>query len=152
MGACPSRYLKSESLCPPHWWLGGCGLPLPTSQIPVSVLSLHRHSMTTLHGPVSDITTTSNIAYELVKHRAGPQGRRGKGELEPVEYEEVVSSPPSLSSVAVGAGGYEVPTVPSPHKHTPLPAQPLASNGGRGGGKGGGEEEEGVYEVLPGEQ
>ena len=126
--------------------------------IPVSVLSLHRHSMTTLHGPVSGIATTSNMAYELVKHRAGPQGRRGrgrgKGELEPVEYEEVVSSPPPpppLSSATVGAGGYDVPTVPSPHKYTPLPAQPLASNGGAGGGKGGGEEE-GVYEVLPGEQ
>ena len=89
------------------------------------------------------------MAYELVKHRAGPQGRRrggGKGEIEPVEYEEVVSSPPPLSSAAVDAGGYEVPTVPS-HKYTPLPAQPLASNGGGGGG-----EEEGVYEVLPGEQ
>ena len=118
--------------------------------IPVSVLSLHRHSMTILHGPVSDIATTSNMAYELVKHRAGPQGRRSRGELELVEYEEVVSPPP-LSSAAVGAGGYEVPTVPSPHKYTPLPAQPLASNGGGGGGKGGGEEE-GVYEVLPGEQ
>ena len=121
--------------------------------IPVSVLSLHRHSMTTLHGPVSDIATTSNMAYELVKHRAGQQGRRGRGggrgEFESVEYEEVVSPPP-LSSAAVGAGGYEVPTVPSPHKYTPLPAQPLASNGGGGGGKGG--EEEGVYEVLPGEQ
>ena len=123
--------------------------------IPVSVLSLHRHSMTTLHGPGSDITTTSNMAYELVKHRAGLQGRRrwggGRGELESVVYEEVVSSPspspPPLSSAAVGAGGYEVQTVPSLHKYTPLPAQPLASNGGGGGG-----EEEGVYEVFPGEK
>ena len=110
----------------------GVAFPYQPVLIPVSVLSLHRHSMTTLHGPVSGITTTSNMAYELVKHRAGPQGRRrggGRGELEPVEYEEVVSSPP------------------------PLPAQPLARNGGGGGGKGGGgEEEEGVYEVLPGEQ
>ena len=133
----------------------GVAFPYQPVLIPVSVLSLHRHSMTTLHGPVSGITTTSNMAYELVKHRAGPQGRRrggGRGELEPVEYEEVVSSPPPLSSAAVGAGGCEVPTVPSPHKHTPLPAQPLARNGGGGGGKGGGEEEEGVYEVLPGEQ
>ena len=134
----------------------GVACPYLPVLIPVSVLSLHRHSMTTLHGPVSGITTTSNMAYELVKHRAEPQGRRGrgggKGELEPVEYEEVVSSPPPppLSSATVGAGGYDVPTVPS-HKYTPLPAQPLASNGGGGGGKGGGEEE-GVYEVLPGEQ
>ena len=135
-------------------WVGVAFPHLPVL-ILVSVLSLHRHSMTTLHGPVSGITTTSNMAYELVKHRAEPQGRRrggGKGELEPVEYEEVVSSPPPppLSSAAVGAGVYEMPTVPSPHKHTPLRAQPLASNGGGGGGKGGGEE--GVYEFLPGEQ
>ena len=108
--------------------------------------------MTTLHGPVSAITTTSNMAYQLVKHRTESQGRRGggggRGELEPVEYEEVVS----LSSTAVDAGGYDVPTIPSPHKYTPLPAQPLASNGGgEEEGKEGGEEE-GVYEVLPGEQ
>ena len=114
--------------------------------------------MTTLHGPVSGIATSSNMAYQLVKHSAGPQGRRQRGrrgELEPLEYEEVVSPPPPpppLSSAAVDAGGYDVPTIPSPHKYTPLPAQPLASNGGgEEEGKGGGEEE-GVYEVLPGEQ
>ena len=119
--------------------------------------------MTTLHGPVSAITTSSNMAYQLVKQRTESQGRRGggggRGELDPVEYEEVVSSPPPpppppppLSSAAVDAGGYDVPTIPSPHKYTPLPAQPLASNrGGEEEGKGVGEEE-GVYEVLPGEQ
>ena len=115
--------------------------------------------MTTLHGPVSGITTTSNMAYQLVKHRAESQGRRGRGgggrgEIEPLEYDEVVSSPPPppLSSAAVDAGGYDVTTIPSPHKYPPLPAQPLASNGGgEEEGKGGGEEE-GVYEVLPGEQ
>ena len=113
--------------------------------------------MTTLHGPVRAITTTSNMAYQLVKHRTESQRRRGggggRGELEPLEYEEVVSPPPPpLSSAAVDAGGYDVPTIPSPHKYTPLPAQPLASNGGgEEEGKGGGEEE-GVYEVLSGEQ
>ena len=113
--------------------------------------------MTTLHGPVSAITTSSNMAYQLGKQRTESQGRRGRGELEPVEYEDVVSPPPPLpppplSSAAVDAGGYDVPTISSPHKYTPLPAQPLASNGGgEEEGKGGGEEE-GVYEVLPGEQ
>ena len=115
--------------------------------------------MTTLHGPVRGIATSSNMAYQLVKHGTESQGRRGggggRGDLEPVEYEEVVSPPPPpppLSSAAVDAGGYDVPTIPSPHKYTPLPAQPLASNGGgEEEGKGGGEEE-GVYEVLPGEQ
>ena len=113
--------------------------------------------MTTLHGPVSGIATSSNMAYDLVKHSTGPQGRRGgerRRELEPLEYDEVVSSPPPppLSSAAVDAGGYDVPTIPSPHKYTPLPAQPLSSNGGgEEEGKGVGEEE-GVYEVLPGEQ
>ena len=114
--------------------------------------------MTKFHGPVSGIATSSNMAYDLVKNSAGPQGRRGggggRGELEPLQYDEVVSSspPPPLSSAAVDAGGYDVPTIPSPHKYTPLPAQPLASNGGgEEEGKGGGEED-GVYEVLPGEQ
>ena len=113
--------------------------------------------MTTLHGPVSGIATTSNMAYQLVKQRTeshGKGGGGGRGELESVEYEEVVSflPPPPLSSAAVDAGGYDVPTIPSPHKYTPLPSQPLASNGGgEEEGKGVGEEE-GVYEVLPGEQ
>ena len=116
--------------------------------------------MTTLHEPVSGIATSSNMAYQLVKHRIESQGRRGgggRGELEPVEYFDVVSPPPRppLSSAAVGAGGYDMPTIPSPHKYTPLPTQSLVSHGSHGGGeeegKGGGEEE-GVYEVLPGEQ
>ena len=111
--------------------------------------------MTTLNKPVTGIATSSNMAYELVKRRAEAQGGRGiGGRLEPVEYEEIISlPPPPPPSAPVGEGGYDVPSVLSPHKHTPLPAQPLASNGGgEKGGRGVGEIEEGVYEVLPGEQ
>ena len=78
----------------------------------------------------------------------------GTEELESVIYEEIISLPPlPPPSAPVGEGDYAVPSVPSPHTYTPVPAQRLASNGGgEGGEKVVGEIEEGVYEVLQGEQ
>ena len=81
------------------------------------------------------IKTTDNAAYELMK--------QGRGEPEEEGY-ELVASPPRGSSVANVEVMYEVPSAPP--RCDPLPAilPPVA--------RAGDEEEEGVYEVIPGDK
>ena len=97
-----------------------------------------RHEMTTLPGS-SDvkgvaITTTTNRAYELIKHG---------GRLE--DGYDLVSPPESPP------GGYVnvVPSPPPPSSHQPLPPPPVAiPTPGNGAGAG----EEAVYEPIPGDK
>ena len=85
----------------------------------------------------------------------GGDKRGRKGKLERVKYEVVPRHPPPPSSppsAQVSTRDYDVPSVRSPHKYTPLPVQPLASNeGAEGGGKQGGkgELEPVKYDVVP---
>ena len=102
-----------------------------------------------------DITTNTNEAYNLVT-RGGGGGRQG-------------IQPPSQQVGGSHEGAYEVPAPPplqsSQHQRGARAAAGAASGGGGegegvggGGGGGGGEaeggtgEEEGMYELIPGEK
>ena len=108
----------------------------------VTFLFPDRHELTVLPGsPVIEgvaITTTPNTAYETMK-----QGGRVGGEY------EVVNSPPGGPPLSKDLEGmYEVPSPPSSHQPVPLPvAPPTPGNVG-----GAGEEEEEVYEPIPGDK
>ena len=105
--------------------------------------------MKTYHGPESGIATSSNSAYEIVKHQTDSQDYRGsskRGVHQQVIYDEVISLP--LPSAQVGTGGFNVKLVPS-HQRIPLPAEPVAII--HGDGKQNGVDEEIVYDVLPGD-
>ena len=81
------------------------------------------------------IPTTTNRAYELMKQGGGREGRH--------EY-EMVSAPPAAPSPASKPleEMYEIPSQPLPAaREQPLPAVPAAK-----------EEEEGVYDSIPGDQ
>ena len=85
------------------------------------------------------ITTSTNLAYELVKQREGSE--------EDHEYEEVSTSHPPSFSVPADKGGYEKSSSDPLHSQVPavpLPAQPLDSNSGGASG-------EAVYEHIPGD-
>ena len=79
------------------------------------------------------IKTTDNAAYELMK-----QGRREPEE----EGYELVASAPRGPPVANVKGMYEVPSVPPNRDQLPA-VPPPASRAG---------DEEGVYEIIPGDK
>ena len=117
-------------------------------QIHVTFLFPDRHELTMLPGsPVIEgvaITTTPNTAYEMMK-----QGGRVGGEY------KVVNSPPGGPPLSKDLEGmyevYEVPSPPSSHQPVPAIPLPVASpiSGNVGGAR---EEEEEVYEPIPGDK
>ena len=92
-----------------------------------------RHEMTTLSNSPIAITTTTNRAYELIKH-GGQEGRLDDGEYENIppaeELYEDPSSPPLQQPLPS-------PTVPPPAV--------LPTSGNVGGAR------EAVYEPIPGD-
>ena len=88
------------------------------------------------------IKTTGNAAYGVMK--------QGVGEPES-GYEMVDTSPPGGPPPADEGDKYDVPA--SPHCREPLPATPTVGRAGKPNSPpGGGEEEDGVYEIIPGDK
>ena len=96
-------------------------------------MSCYRLELTGLPSPaVVAIKTSSNEAYEMVK--------RGR----PDDVYELIDSPPRGPPRASQEGMYEVPSAPPCHYRLPAIPPPV-------GGAGEKEEEDAVYETIPGD-
>ena len=101
--------------------------------------------MKAIHGTETGIATSSNSAYEIIKHKKdsheySDNSRRGQGQ---VIYDEVMCPP--LPPANVGSGGYNMQSAPFP-----LPADPMPTISGDG--KQNGVDDEVVYDVLHGDE
>ena len=102
------------------------------------LMSCNRHKMTELPASTA-MATTTNEAYEMMKHGEGVVGDYDYAVID----ELPTGSPPPTST----EGDYENPLPPSDQPH-PLPqATPTYSNVG-----GDGKELEAVYESIPGDK
>ena len=101
------------------------------------------HSFTCRSGARGNaIKTTSNDAYEEIKQGGGGGGGRGAEAYEMVDITPTVTTPTkiSLTSAADLEGMYETPSASS----QPLPAMPPLPETN--------DEEDGIYEVIPGDK
>ena len=112
------------------------------------MILFHRHELVALPGsPMSavkgvSITTTTNAAYEMVKQEGGTH-----------EYDLVSEPPGTYPPPAKDLGvAYETPSLPPSHQPLPAIPLPVATPPSEKVGVAGEEEEEGVYDSIPGDQ